>query len=130
MKKKSFLSGVSAKLALAAVALTSVMFTSCEKEEFNVAPVEQADASAKISITVYDLSDGSIITDATVTNQEGTPVQGFVEVAAGADGKIAYDTKIFTATKPGYLSGVGQADRKSTRLNSSHYQQSRMPSSA
>ena len=51
MKKKSFLSGVSAKLALAAVALTSVMFTSCEKEEFNVAPVEQADASAKISIT-------------------------------------------------------------------------------
>ena len=113
MKKKSFLSGVSAKLALAAVALTRVMFTSCEKEEFNVAPVEQADASAKISITVYDLSDGSIITDATVTNQEGTPVQGFVEVAAGADGKIAYDTKIFTATKPGYLSGVGQADRKS-----------------
>ena len=40
MKKKIFLSGVNAKLALAAVALTSVMFTSCEKEEFNVAPVE------------------------------------------------------------------------------------------
>ena len=40
MKKKFFLSGVNAKLALAAVALTSVMFTSCEKEEFNVAPVE------------------------------------------------------------------------------------------
>ncbi len=31
MKKKSFLSGVNAKLALATVALTSVMFTSCEK---------------------------------------------------------------------------------------------------
>lgn len=108
MKKKSFLSGVSAKLALAAVALTSVMFTSCEKEEFNVAPVELADASAKISITVYDLSDGSII-DATVTNEEGTSVQGFVEVPAGADGKIAPDTKKFTATKSGYLSGVGQA---------------------
>ena len=40
MKKKSFLGGVNAKLALATVALTSVMFTSCEKEEFNVAPVE------------------------------------------------------------------------------------------
>ena len=26
--------------------------------------------------------------------------------------------------------GVGKTDRKSTRLNSSHYQQSRMPSSA
>ena len=36
MKKKSFLSGIGAKLALAAVALTTVVFTSCEKEEFNV----------------------------------------------------------------------------------------------
>ena len=46
MKKNSFLSGVNAKLALATVALTSVMFTSCEKEEFNVAPVELEPASA------------------------------------------------------------------------------------
>lgn len=61
MKKKIFLSGVNAKLALAAVALTSVMFTSCEKEEFNVAPVELDPASATVAITVYDLSDGSII---------------------------------------------------------------------
>ena len=59
MKKKIFLSGVNAKLALAAVALTSVMFTSCEKEEFNVAPVELDPASATVAITVYDLSDGS-----------------------------------------------------------------------
>ena len=29
MKKKSFLSGIGAKLALAAVALTTVVFTSC-----------------------------------------------------------------------------------------------------
>lgn len=54
MKKKIFLSGVNAKLALAAVALTSVMFTSCEKEEFNVAPVELDPASATVAITVYD----------------------------------------------------------------------------
>ncbi len=52
MKKKIFLSGVNAKLALAAVALTSVMFTSCEKEEFNVAPVELDPASATVAITV------------------------------------------------------------------------------
>jgi hypothetical protein len=39
MKKKSFLSGIGAKLALAAVALTTVVFTSCEKEEFNVEPI-------------------------------------------------------------------------------------------
>ena len=49
MKKKIFLSGVNAKLALAAVALTSVMFTSCEKEEFNVAPVELDPASATVA---------------------------------------------------------------------------------
>ena len=67
MKKKIFLSGVNAKLALAAVALTSVMFTSCEKEEFNVAPVELDPASATVAITVYDLSDGSIINGASIT---------------------------------------------------------------
>ena len=44
MKKKSFLSGIGAKLALAAVALTTVVFTSCEKEEFNVEPVELSPA--------------------------------------------------------------------------------------
>ena len=66
MKKKIFLSGVNAKLALAAVALTSVMFTSCEKEEFNVAPVELDPASATVAITVYDLSDGSIINGASI----------------------------------------------------------------
>lgn len=52
MKKKSFLSGIGAKLALAAVALTTVVFTSCEKEEFNVEPIEQAPASATIFATV------------------------------------------------------------------------------
>ncbi len=91
MKKKSFLSGVNAKLALA-VALTSVMFTSCEKEEFNVAPVELDPASATIAVTVYDLGDRSIIT-------EGLNITGDTEVKAGADGKIAPETRKFTATK-------------------------------
>ena len=86
MKKKSFLSGVNAKLALAAVALTSVMFTSCEKEEFNVAPVELDPASATIAVTVYDLGDRSIIT-------EGLNITGDTEVKAGADGKIAPETR-------------------------------------
>ncbi|MCO7112794.1 DUF3869 domain-containing protein [Bacteroides uniformis] len=67
---------------MAAVALTSVMFTSCEKEEFNVAPVELDPASATIAVTVYDLGDRSIIT-------EGLNITGDTEVKAGADGKIA-----------------------------------------
>ena len=102
MKKKSFFSGVNAKLALATVALTSVMFTSCEKEEFNVAPVELDPASATIAITVYDLGDRSIIT-------EGLNITGDTEVKAGADGKIAPETRKFTATKKDYLPGEGQA---------------------
>ena len=67
MKKKSFLSGIGAKLALAAVALTTVVFTSCEKEEFNVEPVELPNASATVVVTVYDLATGNIISDLSKT---------------------------------------------------------------
>lgn len=77
MKKKSFLSGIGAKLALAAVALTTVVFTSCEKEEFNVEPIEQAPASATIFATVYDQTTGENLGTQTTT------------IAAGENGAIA-----------------------------------------
>lgn len=77
MKKKSFSSGIGAKLALAAVALTTVVFTSCEKEEFNVEPIEQAPASATIFATVYDQTTGENLGTATTT------------IAAGENGAIA-----------------------------------------
>ena len=109
MKKKIFLSGVNAKLALAAVALTSVMFTSCEKEEFNVAPVELDPASATVAITVYDLSDGSIINGASITENGAAITSNPFVIEAGSDGKIAATTRTFAATKDEYLSGEGQA---------------------
>lgn len=109
MKKKSFLSGVNAKLALATVALTSVMFTSCEKEEFNVAPVELDPASATVAITVYDLSDGSIINGASITENGAAVTNNPFVIEAGSDGKIAAATRTFAATKDKYLSGEGQA---------------------
>ena len=71
MKKKSFFSGISAKLALAAVALTTVVFTSCEKEEFNVEPIEQSPASATIFATVYDQTTGENLGTQTTTIQAG-----------------------------------------------------------
>ena len=40
------------------------------------------------------------------------------------------DKLVYQADYPDPKAGPGQADRKSTRLNSSHSQQSRMPSSA
>ena len=61
------MSGIGAKLALAAVALTTVVFTSCEKEEFNVEPVELPNASATVVVTVYDLATGNIISDLSKT---------------------------------------------------------------
>ena len=83
MKKKSFLSGIGAKLALAAVALTTGVFTSCEKEEFNVEPVELSPASATIVATVYDLTTGEVLAP-----------QAIVEtITAGTDGTIAATTK-------------------------------------
>ena len=109
MKKKIFLSGVNAKLALAAVALTSVMFTSCEKEEFNVAPVELDPASATVAITVYDLSDGSIINGASITENGAAITSNPFVIEAGSDGKIAAATRTFAATKDEYLSGEGQS---------------------
>lgn len=80
MKKKCFFSGISAKLALAAVALTTVMFTSCDEEEFNVEPIETAPASAQIVATVYDQTTGVIL---------GTQS---TSITAGADGTIAATT--------------------------------------
>ncbi len=77
MKKKSFLSGIGAKLALAAVALTTMVFTSCEKEEFNVEPIELSPASATIFATVYDQTTGENLGSTTQT------------ISAGEDGTIA-----------------------------------------
>lgn len=61
MKKNKFLSGLGAKLALAIVALTTTMFTSCEKEniEIEVTPVN---AKAYIEATVYDATTGQDVT--------------------------------------------------------------------
>ena len=66
MKKKSFLSGIGAKLALAAAALTTVVLYKLLKEEFNVEPVELSPASATIVATVYDLTTGEVLAPAII----------------------------------------------------------------
>lgn len=65
MKKSKFLSGLSAKLALAAVALTTAVFTSCSNEdiEVNVTPV-----NAQAVITPVVFANGTDVTaSATIT---------------------------------------------------------------
>lgn len=94
MKKKSFLSGIGAKLALAVVALTTVVFTSCEKESINVEPIELPNASATIAVTVYSLDNGSVLQKSSET------------ITAGADGTIAAQEKTIAAPSiEGYLPG-------------------------
>ncbi len=111
MKKKIFLSGVNAKLALAAVALTSVMFTSCEKEEFNVAPVELDPASATVAITVYDLSDGSIINGASITENGAAITSNPFVIEAGSEERCccnknfcSYKRRVSVWRRPSYCS--------------------------
>lgn len=82
MKKKSFLSGFGAKIAFAAVALTTVVFTSCEEENFNVDPVVTPNANVTIVANVYDLISGNVL------NQ--SPKITKVDVAS--DGSVAEQT--------------------------------------
>lgn len=71
MKKNKFLSGLGAKLALAIVALTTTMFTSCEKEniEIEVTPV-----NAKAYITPVVVANGVDVTSAAVITFSETPI--------------------------------------------------------
>ena len=57
---------------------------------------------------------------------EGVDLQGFLEKVWAAEGAIMDGPTAELGTKLGAL----EADRKSTRLNSSHVSESRMPSSA
>ena len=52
MKKRSFFSGLTASLALATVALSTVTLTSCEKETFEVQPSTTPDITVTPNITV------------------------------------------------------------------------------
>ena len=79
MKKNKFLSGLSAKLALAIVALTTTMFTSCDNENIGI---EVTPVNAKFIITpvVIDATTGTDVTQSAEISfskgngtYEGTP---------------------------------------------------------
>lgn len=77
MKKKNFLGGISAKLALSLVTLTAAMFTSCTKESFDVTTTGLPDAKGEINVTVMcgieNVTSQMTISDHAVTvNSDGT----------------------------------------------------------
>lgn len=93
MKKNKFLGGLSAKFALAIVALTTTMFTSCEKEniEIDVTPVP-----AKATIIPVVFANGTDVTSAAeITASAGTVKEGRI-VLEGTS--IAAQTVTVTAT--------------------------------
>lgn len=115
MKKKSLFSGISAKLALVAVALTTVVVTSCEKEEFNIEPVELLPASATVTATVFDIETGQVL------NATCTP-GATVTIEAGSDGTIAQQSVEITASlQPNYIDNAGSAAVPALKKGQSAY---------
>lgn len=68
MKKKNFLKGFCAKLALATVGLVTAMFTSCSNEDIQIG-VKPVNAKAQINPVVF--VDGAVTSAATITYSEG-----------------------------------------------------------
>ncbi len=71
MKKNKFLNGISAKLALAIVALTPAMFTSCEKESIEV-DTTPVNAKLYIQPVVFTPDGTNVTSSATITFSDGS----------------------------------------------------------
>lgn len=80
MKKKNFLSGVGAKLALAVVALTSTVLTSCEEENFGVT-FEPNPAVVYINPTVIDAATNKNVTDKATFEPTSLTITGDKDIA-------------------------------------------------
>ena len=95
---------------------------------------------AEIDASANDVGDGGkVVLWSDIHNAESiTAVKGLIKASAGINGgnggRVETSGKILDAegatVLAGTTSGRSGLDRKSTRLNSSHSQQSRMPSSA
>ena len=72
MRKNKFLSGLSTKLVLAIVALSTAMFTSCEKENISVS-VTPVNATAYVNITVI-AENTDVTSSATITSNTGAVI--------------------------------------------------------
>lgn len=106
MKKNKIFSGLGAKLALAVMALTSTLFTSCEKEDFN-ATFEAAAAKAIIKVSAYDAENGTELTPTNVSASAGT-VSGTEITIVGAKDIAKQTVTVKVACKG--LEGEGKVE--------------------
>lgn len=83
MKRNIFFSGLGDKFALVTLALTGVLFTSCEKEDFD-ATFDANPAKAVIAVSAYYAADGRELSDFTIsTSAPGSVVNGKEIVITG-----------------------------------------------
>lgn len=100
MKRNKFLSGVGAKLALAMLTLSSAMFTSCEKEDFNI---EVALNPAKVYINttvIYVDADGNAtdVTNSCSLSYSGATQSGTQGIIEGTESSPAISATTVTVT--------------------------------
>ena len=111
MNKKSFFSGLSAKLALAVVALAGATFTSCDEENLNV-EVKQNPAEVNIMpyVTYVDVEAGTAtdVTSQSTIEFAGANKSGNMGVIKGTEASpaIAATTVTVTATYNGKSGSV------------------------
>lgn len=149
MKKIKLFSGLSAIIALAALAISAITFTSCEKEEFNikpVGPVENARVLFNVSAMFIDndMNVTDVTKDVTFTNinkivgtpaipaqtisitasYEGKTQVKELEIAAIKSGQIVYNvTFIFTAEKINIVETVEYDSASGTAVESTEVEE-------
>lgn len=114
MKKKNFLSGIGAKLALLTLAISGALMTGCYKDSSIDAPkpgepVVLPEASYTISGSVIDAKTGANITDATLSVNAGVATTNIIDngvytVKVNKFSEEKIDVNL-TFTAPGYNEG-------------------------
>lgn len=105
MKTKFFMNGLSAKLALAVVALVGGMFASCSQEDLSTT-FKPAPAVIDFNVKVVDALTTNVITDATITGAETITAEagyagGQVTIGASKNGVSASETVTVNPLKAG-----------------------------
>lgn len=106
MNKKNFLCGLGAKLALAVVALATVTFTSCEKEDFSIEVIKNP-AKVTLNTTVLyfnEIGESSDVTSKAIITYNG----GTNNVFAGTDAQLDLNQEVEVKAE---YKGVSKTER-------------------
>lgn len=108
MKKKSFFSRLGAKMALAAVALTSALFVGCSEEDLEITgpgtePIVLPNPICTISVNVFNLTGEEMKDLSLTTTSNNATINGNSITLTGES--ISEQDIVITATATGYIDG-------------------------